>query len=73
MYKSLGLELDLGYQPEVKTATGESMGALDQVTCTFKINSTPFTQAFIVCRQFILETDFTATNFVDVLWTKEGM
>ena len=70
MYKSLGLELDLGYQPEVKTATGENMGALDQVTCTF---STPFTQAFIVCRQFILGTNFTATNFVDVLWTREQM
>ena len=52
------------------------MGALGQVTFTFKINDTPFTQSFIVCRHMtrhmILGTDFTATNFVGVIWTREG-
>ena len=53
------------------------MGALEQVICTFTINSQPFTQSFIVCRHMecpiILGTDFTATNFVRVVWTREGM
>ena len=53
------------------------MGALGQVTFTFKINDTPFTQSFIVCRHMtrhmILGTDFRATNFVGVIWTREGM
>ena len=53
------------------------MGALGQVTLTFKINDTPFTQSFIVCRHMtrhmILGTDFKATNFVGVIWTREGM
>ena len=52
------------------------MGALGQVAFTFKINDTPFTQSFIVCRHMtrhtILGTDFTATNFVGVMWTREG-
>ena len=66
MYEKLGIDLDKGYMPEVKSSTRENMGALGHVTCTFKINSTQFTQAFIVCRNMtwhmILGTNFTATN-----------
>ena len=49
-YVSLGKDLDTGYQPFIKNASGEDMSTLDQVTCTFTINSQPFTQSFIVCR-----------------------
>ena len=49
-YVSLGQDLDTGYQPFIKNASGEDMGALGQVTCTFTINNKPFTQSFIVCR-----------------------
>ena len=77
MYKKLGVDVDRSYQPIIKSSTGEDMGALSQVTFTFKINDTPFTQSFIVCRhmtrQMILGTDFTAMNFVGVIWTGEGM
>ena len=76
MYKTLGTDLDKGYMPQVRSSTGEDMGALGQVTYTFKINGTPFTQSFIVCRNMnrhmILGTDFTAMNFVGVIWTHEG-
>ena len=75
-YVALGKELDTRYQPYIKNASGQDMGALGQVTCTFTINSQPFTQSFIVCRHMehpiILGTDFTATNFVGVVWTREG-
>ena len=75
-YVSLGQALDTGYRPFVKNASGEDMGALGQVTCTFTINNQPFTQSFIVCRHMqrpvILGTDFTSTNFVSVIWTCEG-
>ena len=75
-YVSLGQDLDTGYQPFVKNASGEDMGALGQVTCTFTINDQPFTQSFIVCRHMqrpvILGTDFTSMNFVGVIWTREG-
>ena len=60
-YVSLGQDLDTGYQPFMKNASGE-----DQ----------PFTQSFIVCRHMqrpvILGTDFTSMNFVSVIWTREG-
>ena len=73
---ALGKELDTGYQPYVKNASGQDMGALGQVTCTFTINSQPFTQSFIVCRHMecpiILGTDFTVMNFISVVWTREG-
>ena len=46
-YVSLGQNLDTGYQPFVKNASGEDMGTL---TCTFTINNQPFTQSFIVCK-----------------------
>ena len=76
MYKTFGTDLDKGYMPQVRSSTGEDMGALGQVTYTFKINDTPFTQSFILCRNMnrhmILGTDFTATNFVGVIWTREG-
>ena len=77
IFEKLGIELDKGYQPIVKSSTGENMGVLGQVTFTFKINDTPFTQSFIVCRHMtrhmILGTDFTAMNFMGVIWTREGM
>ena len=76
MYETCGIDLDKGYQPIVKSSTRENMGALGQVTYTFMINGTQFTQSFIVCidmtRYMILGTDFTATNFVGVIWTREG-
>ena len=76
MYETLGRNLDKGYMPLVKSSTGEDMGALGQVTYTFKINGTSFTQSFIVCRNMnwhmIFGTDFTAMNFVGVIWTQEG-
>ena len=76
MFETFGIDLDKGYQPIVKSSTGENMGVLGQVTYTFKINGTPFTQSFIACmhmtRHMILETDFTATNFVGVIRTREG-
>ena len=50
MYEMLRTDLDKGYMPHVRSSTGEDMGALGQVTYTFKINGTPFTQSFIVCR-----------------------
>ena len=75
-YEALGQDLDTGYQPFIKNASGEDMGTLGQVTCTFTINSQPFTQSFIVCRHMerpiILGTDFIATNFVGIIWTCEG-
>ena len=75
-YVALGKELDTGYQPHIKNASGQDMGALGQVTCTFTINSQPFTQSFIVCRHMecpiILGTDFTVMNFIGVVWTREG-
>ena len=76
MYEILGTDLDKGYMPQVRSSTGEDMGALSQVTYTFKINGTPFTQSLIVCRNMnrhmILGTDFTVTNFMGVIWTPEG-
>ena len=75
-YVALGKQLDTRYQPYVKNASGQDMGALGQVTCTFTINSQPFTQSFIVCRHMecpiILGMDFTVMNFVSIVWTREG-
>ena len=72
-YEALGLDLDKGYQPKVRTATGENMGTLGQIICTFTNNNAPFTQSFIACRHMtgpvILGTDFTAQNFMGVIWT----
>ena len=76
MYETFGTDLDKGYMPQVRSSTGEDMRVLGQVTYTFKINGTPFTQSFIICRNMnrhmILGTDFTAMNFVGVIWTCKG-
>ena len=77
MYEKLGMNIDKGYQPIVKSSTGEDMGALGQVTFTIKIMDTPFIQSFIVCRHMarymILGTEFTATNLVGGIWARVGM
>ena len=72
-YVFLGKDLNTGYQPYIKNASGEDMGTLGQVTCTFTINSEPFTQSFIFCRPIILGMDFTSMNFMGIVWTCEGM
>ena len=76
-YVSLGQELDMGYQPFVKNASGEDMDTLSQITCTFTINNQPFTQSFIVCRHMqqpiILGMDFTSMDFIGIIWTCKGM
>ena len=76
MYEKLGMNVDKGYQPTITSSTGEDVEVLGQVTFTFKINDTPFSQSFIVCRHMtrhmILGTDFTAMNFICVIWTREG-
>ena len=59
-YVSLGKDLDTGYQAFIKNTSGEDMGTLGQVTCTFTINNQPF-----------LGMDFTSTNFVGIIWTHE--
>ena len=61
---ALGTDPDKGYMPYVRSSTREDMGALGQVTYTFKINGTSFTQSFIVCRNMDRHT-----NFVGVIWT----
>ena len=50
MYEKLGMNVDKHYHPTVKSSTGEDIGALGQVTFTFKINDPSFTQSFLVCR-----------------------
>ena len=76
LYETLNINLDKGYQPIVKSSTRENMGILGQVSYTFTINGSQFTQSFIVCRHMtrhmILGTDFTAMNFMGVIWIKEG-
>lgn len=69
-YEALGLDLDKGYQPEVRTATGKNMGALGQITCTFTINNAPFMQSFIVCRYMMRPV--ILVYFMGVIWTREG-
>ena len=49
-YEAPGQDLDPDYQPFIKNVSGEDMGALGQVTCTFTINNQPFTQSFFVFR-----------------------
>ena len=73
MFEMLGTDLDKGYQPLVKSSTGADMGALGQVTYTFKINNTPFTQSFIDCRHMTQHMILgTAMNIVGIIWTHKG-
>ena len=66
MYETLGIDLDKGYQPIVKSSTRGNMGAFGQVTNTFTINGMQFTQSFIVCRHM------TQTSQPRISWTSYG-
>ena len=75
-FESLNLNLTKDRFPTVVTATGTSMHPIGFTQCTVNINGHSFTQKFIVCtnqsRPVILGKDFTASNCIGVILTKQG-
>ena len=76
MFAKLKLSINAGKTPKLRNAPGKDMKTHGVMTVKFKMGNTIFVQDFIVCedlvRPIIISRDFTVSNFISVIWTRQG-
>ena len=77
MFTKLKLSINAEKKPKLRNASGKDMKTHGVMTAKFKMGNTIFVQDFIVCedlvRQIIIGRDFTVSNFIGVMWMRQGM
>ena len=77
MLAKLKLSINAGKTPKLRNASGKDMKTHGVMTDKIKMGNTIFVQDFVVCedlvRPIIIGTDFTVSNFIGVIWTRQGM
>ena len=76
MFTRLKLPINAGRTPKLRNASGKDMKTHGVTTIKFKMGNTIFVQDFIICedlvRPIIIGRDFTVSNFIGIIWTKQG-
>ena len=76
MFSRLKLSVNKGKTPKFRNALGKDMKTHGTTTVKFKMGNTIFTQDFVTCdelvRPIITGRDFTVSNFIGIIWTKQG-
>ena len=76
MFTRLKLSINAGRTPKLRNASGKDMKTHGVTTVKFKMGNTIFVQNFIICedlvRPIIIGRDFTVSNFIGIIWTKQG-
>ena len=77
MFAKLKLSINAGKTPKLRNASGKGMKTHGVMTVKFKMGNTIFVQDFIVgedlVRAIIIGRDFTVSNFIGVIWMRQGM
>ena len=77
MFAKLKLSINAGKTPKLRNASRKDMKTHGVMTAKFKMGNTIFVQDFIVCedlvRPIIIGRDFSVSNFIGVIWTRQGM
>ena len=77
MFAKLKLSINTWKTPKHRNASGKVMKIHGVMTAKFKMGNTIFVQDFIVCedlvRPIIIGRDFTVSNFIGVIWMRQGM
>ena len=76
MFAKLKLSINAGKTPKLRNASGKDMKTHGVITAKYKMGNTIYVQDFVVCEDFvrpiIIGRDFTVSNFVGVIWTRQG-
>ena len=76
MFSRLKLSVNKGKTPKLRNASGKDMKTHRTSMAKFKMGNTLFTEEFVTCdelvRPIIIGRDFTVSNFIGIIWTKEG-
>ena len=77
MFTRLKLSINAGRTPKLRNASGKDMKTHGMTTIKFKMGNTIFVQDFVICedlvRPIIIGSNFTVSNFIGIIWTKQGM
>ena len=77
MFAKLKLSINAGKTPKLRNASGKDMETHGMMTAKFKMGNIIFVQDFVVCedlvRPIIIGRDFTVSNFIGVILTRQGM
>ena len=76
MFSRLKLLVNKGKTLKFRNVSGKDMKTHGTTTAKFKMGNTIFTQEFVICdelvRPIIISRDFTVSNFIGIIWTKQG-
>ena len=76
MFTRLKLSINVERTPKLRNASGMDMKIHGLTTIKFKMGNTIFVQDFMICedlvRPCIIGRDFTVSNFIGIIWTKQG-
>ena len=77
MFAKLKLSINAGKTPKLRNPSGKDMMTHGVMTVKFKMGNTIFVQDFIACedlvRPIFIGRDFTVSNFIGVIWMRQGM
>ena len=75
MFSRLRLSVNKGKTPKLRNASGKDMKTHGTAMAKFKMGNTIFTQEFVMCdkhvRPIINGRDFTVSNFIGIIWSKQ--
>ena len=76
MVTRLKLSINAGRTPKLRNTSGKDMKTHGVTMVKLKMGNTIFVQDFIICedlvRPIIIGRDFTVSNFIGIIWTKQG-
>ena len=77
MSTRLKLSINVERTSKLRNTSGKDMKTHGVMKIKFKMGNTIFVQDFIICedlvRPIIIGRDFTVSNFIGIIWTKQGM
>ena len=75
MFLRLKLSVNKEKTPKLRNASGKDMKTHGTTMAKFKMGNTIFIQEFVICdelvRPIIIGRDFTVSNFIGIIWTKQ--
>ena len=76
MFTRLKLSINAGRTPKLRNTSRKDMKMHGVTTIKFKMGNTIFVQDFVICedlvRPIVIGRDFTVSNFIGIIWTKQG-
>ena len=76
VFTRLKVSINVEKTPKLRNASGKDMKTHGVMTIKFKMGNTIFVQDVVICEDLvspiIIGRDFTVSNFIGIIWTKQG-